>query len=337
MLRYYNGYMNGKRLEHITAIALIAILLIVALVLLWSHEAQNVEVGRISDASQVTDSERIQSTIPVDAIELEWYRKHLDSNEKIALYDAMEAAIASMRMGVEVSHMSRNDVLECYWAVIYDHPEFFWLNRHYHYIEDPDGTYVAFDFEYFYDDKVEVQAQMHDIEVAADAIIAGAHLDSATSRAEYIYKWVGGATRYMTSEHDQTMLGVFVDHKAVCAGYIQAVQYLWLRAGVPCVRIGGYQVSDDGTVSTNNHTWISAVPENHLFFYDVTWDDQRDAYQMEDYYRMDQKAVDETHVVKNFDKAPREDEERDDAQEVVETAVRLSTGEHLSMPLRIGE
>ena len=335
-----NCYNTGMDKEHFKYLAIFAmgtfvVILCGVLLLCWGDVRHAFGVGRISSASDVDDSDKIHSVLVAeDAIELEWYRSRLDSDEKVALYDAMEAAVASMSMGVSVPNMPEEDVLECYWSVIYDHPEFFWLTRTYHYYVDADGMYTAFDFDYFFDDKAEVQSKMRDIEAAADAVITGSYLDNILVKMEYIYKWVGGTTKYKEGAHDQTMLGVFVDHEAVCAGYVQAVQYLWLRAGVPCVRISGHEVERDGSVSDGNHTWLCAVPTNHMFFYDVTWDDQQNAYRMEEYYRMEQTEFDETHVAES-DKAPREDDIQDDTQELVEMAVRVSDGTHLEMPARI--
>ena len=293
-------------------------------------------IGRISSPDEVDESSRIHSVIHSDtAIELEWYRNHLDSEEKVALYDAMEAAISSVSMGVTVPNMTEEDVLECYWAVIYDHPEFFWLSREYHY-QTLDDLYVAFDFVYFMTDKDEIQSKMRDIELISDAVISGGYVDDKHVSMSYIYKWVGGTTNYKEGEHDQTMLGVFDDHEAICAGYVQAVQYIWLRAGIPCVRIGGHSVESNGAQSDDNHTWLAAVPSNRLYFYDVTWDDMNNAYNMGEYFEISQAEFDETHIAES-DGVPCEDGDRDDAQEVVETAIKVSTGEHLVMPERLND
>ena len=289
--------------------------------------------GRISSADEVLESDKIHSVIPADnAIEIKWYREQLDTEEKVALYDVMEAAIASVSTGVTIPNMTEEDVVECYYSVIYDHPEFFWLSRKYTYQVTFDGRYTSFDFEYLITDKEEIQSLLRDYELIADAIISGSYIEDKQAKMKFIYKWVGGNTNYQKNDHDQTMLGVFSDHKAVCAGYVQAVQYLWLRAGVPCVRVSGNSIEKDGSLSDESHTWLAAVPLDHLYFYDVTWDDQQNAYNMDSYYQVSQEEFDKTHIEES-DKSPREDNNRNDAKKVVEMAVKISTGEHLKMPV----
>lgn len=327
------AHMKGKKAKILALLsaALLACILACACVLCFGDVGAAFGFGRVASAGDVADEDRIQASFPADtAIEIEWYRSRLGTDEKVALYDAMEAAVASVSPGVVVPHMSEEDVMECYWAVIYDHPEFFWLSRQYTYYTDENGLFTALDFGYFMDDKPEIQAKMRDIEAAADAVISGGYTDNVFVKMEYIYKWVGGTTKYQEGEHDQTMLGVFADHEAVCAGYVQAVQYLWLRAGIPCARISGHEIGSGGQVSENNHTWLCAVPTDHMLFYDITWDDQQNAYRMEDYYGMEQAEFDKTHLAES-EKGPRGDGERDDSRELVEMAVRLSTGENLSM------
>lgn len=321
-----------KSVKRITGV--ISLIVIIVALAYATLNVDNVKhafgIGRIACAEDVLEETKIQSELPSDtAIEIEWYRSRLDTEEKIALYDAMKAAIASVSMGVEVPNMPEEDVLECYWAVVYDHPEFFWLGREYVFYTAPDGTYTGFDFKYLMTDRDEIQTKMRDIEAAADAIISGSYVDNISLKMEFIYKWVGGSTTYEEGEHDQTMLGVFVDHKAVCAGYVQATQYLWLRAGIPCVRISGHYMHSDGTISDENHTWLCAVPTNRMFFYDVTWDDVNNASSMEKYYKVDQEEFYKTHIAESS-KSPREDS----AREVVEMAVNSSTGMHLAMSLK---
>lgn len=60
----------------------------------------------------------------------------------------------------------------------------------------------------------------------------------------------------------RSIYGVFVNKKAVCAGYARALQYLLNRFGIECAYV----------VSTT-HAWNLVKMEGDYYYVDVTWDD----------------------------------------------------------------
>ena len=62
--------------------------------------------------------------------------------------------------------------------------------------------------------------------------------------------------------YHQSAAGVFLENKAVCAGYCAAFQYLMDKIGIPCV-----------TITSENHAWNEVQIDGKWYIVDVTWDD----------------------------------------------------------------
>ena len=272
--------------------------------------------GRVASAADAVDAEKIHGTPAADEVEVEWYKVHLETPELVDLYDAMKAAMFSLRPGVVVPEMEDEDVKRVFWAVIYDHPEIFWVERNYTFFYNDHDRVVAFDFAYWMDDKEQIESKLHDYEVAADTVLAGAShaLPGLYIRTSYL--WLGAATKYAEGEQDQNISSVFDERSSVCAGYTQALQFILLRGGVPCARVGGTSNTpdEDGNFD-GNHTWLAILNNREILYYDVTWDDISDPGTMDRYFGMSWDRLMEEYVV--FDEAaPRNNAERDDVVEM---------------------
>ena len=284
--------------------------------------------GRVVSAFDVPEEQKIHGTDSADQIELEWYRVHLGDKALVDLYDAMEAAMMALRPGVTVPSLPEEDVKKCFWAVIYDHPEIFWVDKQYFFYYDGDENVIAFDFYYWMDDKEQIESKLHDYEVAADTIIAGSGHAIGGSRLRTAYIWIGQATTYDDGDRDQDMSSVFDGHRSVCAGYTQALQFILLRAGVPVARIHGTanNPDEDGNID-GSHTWIAALINREILYYDITWDDISNPGTMDRYYGMDWNQLLETHVVYD-DEAPRNNDQRNDVKEMTELVFEKAKGEY---------
>ena len=297
--------------------------------------SRNIAFGTdlVISPEDVPDNIRVHDPLPSEnAIALTWYRNHLDSDEKIALYDAMEAAILGRRENVLVPDLSEEETLECYWAVIYDHPEYFWVKKVYVFYKYGGETVKEFGLQYHLEDKDEIENKWRDYEIMADAIIAGTpNPKKPRAVLKQIYEWIGHNTSYADNDRDQDMSSVFDNHESVCAGYVQALQFVSLRAGIPCVRIFGHSIENGGEVGDGNHTWLAMAPNYTIGYYDVTWDDQSHPSSMNCYFDVSQDDIEKTHAF-DSDIAPRNNSERDDSAEMIKTAYKISTGEYLTMP-----
>lgn len=75
---------------------------------------------------------------------------------------------------------------------------------------------------------------------------------------------------YSKPDNLRSIYGVFVDEKAVCAGYAKAYQYLLNRMGIECTYVRG--VCNGG----GRHGWNLVKLEGDYYYVDVTHDDSSD-------------------------------------------------------------
>ncbi len=73
-----------------------------------------------------------------------------------------------------------------------------------------------------------------------------------------------------TPDDLRSIYGVFVNHKAVCAGYAKATQYLMNKYGIECTLVTGTSKEDA------RHAWNLIRLEGDYYFLDITWDDHSD-------------------------------------------------------------
>lgn len=295
--------------------------------------------GRISSPADVPEEQKIKGSIPSEeAIELEWYRQHLETEAEQELYDTMKTAMLGLREGVTVNHMDKLMVERVFWAVIYDHPEIFWVEKKYafHYEGTADITPVtAFDFYYYLDDADEIRSKLRDYELMADTIVCSDRNGGRSGHARAAYLWVGGNTVYVEGDLDQSMMSVFDEHASVCAGYTQALQFIFLRYGIPCVRVSGHCLDDDGEPMEGNHTWLIAQVNGSSLHYDVTWDDTENPSKMERYYGLDPEDAWLIRIPSD-DTFPVEWTEYIDPREMTESAIVIATGEPMEYHENIG-
>lgn len=76
------------------------------------------------------------------------------------------------------------------------------------------------------------------------------------------------ADRYNKPDNLRSVYGVFVEEKAICAGYAKAYQYLLNRLGIECAYLKGPCL--DGGL----HAWNLVKLEGDYYYVDVTFDDR---------------------------------------------------------------
>lgn len=156
-----------------------------------------------------------------------------------------------------------------YYAVLNDHPEFFWIGDSIQVQESGlSGNVVSYSIT------TTVEPQNRDalqamLEEAADRCIAGIP-EGATDyqKIKYVYEYLIDNTDYDTeSPNNQNIQSVLLGHKSVCAGYAKAFQYILHRMGMFCTYVTG-KTTDGG-----DHGWnIVRIGENY-YHVDVTWGD----------------------------------------------------------------
>ncbi len=204
-----------------------------------------------------------------------------------AAYSTLLAAIENHETSARVKNCSCEDVKQVSNALVFDHPELFWYKGH-----STDGTEVRLFYGASAEDTKVLQKR---IDEAVSRYLEG--IDDSMSAydvAVRLHAKVIAAVDYDTialeKEEDEggpakdkidylrTICGVFLDGKAVCAGYACAMQYLLQKCGIESSKVSGYLKKENGTQG-GAHAWNLVKIDGDYYYMDTTWDDNSDTIQ----------------------------------------------------------
>lgn len=209
-----------------------------------------------------------------------YYAFGLLSDVEKQAYEAMLEGIRSYAGEVTnlPANMTSEQILRVSEYIDRDHPELFWFQHGTTVYSTGEGQTVekvAFTYRMT---KEEMQERQAKIDAALNAFIAG--VDEKMSDYELVLRIFEniirlvdydsiGLEKQKADENRRTkpddlrsIYGVFVNKKAVCAGYAKATQYLLQKYGIECT----YVVSD-------KHAWNILKLEGDYYHMDTTWGD----------------------------------------------------------------
>lgn len=230
----------------------------------------------------------VGSSDDVDAVapSYDFYYDALTAEGKV-IYDGLLNYAKTEQTGDLVINIdstpSDNVISQAMQAFLWEHPEYFWIDRLSTFSQIGDELTI----------KVEL------IEPVANATDKGLKIDLLQAEIEdevedYI---VAGLPRYdiikgfhneiiddcsydsqaasNPSAYDSAfdITGVFIDESAVCQGYSYAMKYLCDIAGIPCINVSGNAYNEPGSTA-ESHMWNYIMMEDGKWYcLDVTWDD----------------------------------------------------------------
>ncbi|MCR5794559.1 MAG: hypothetical protein K6G61_04335 [Solobacterium sp.] len=241
------------------------------------------------------------STPLINNAEHFYYYEQLDSTAQ-KIYDAMLLAVENPADPNNIVIYSTTDDIEtpefadalwlAYYAMLYDHPELFWLyndtkatmNFGVPYVPSAPGTnelYIYFE-EPYEDFEEDVQAFndaaekfLSDIDLtASEAEIALAIHDKLIETVTYDYDVMASGT---AKDLAHTAYGALVENSrgdkktAVCDGYSLAYEYLLQQAGLEAAVIVGTAGNDPSDLG--GHAWSIVKVDGEWYEVDSTWDD----------------------------------------------------------------
>lgn len=241
------------------------------------------EGGNGDDTDPAPQPEPIQGTIERNPDDYAKYAYNLLNDAQKPVYDLMYEAI--MNMNTEVSSFEYpivdSEVQKIVDYVQRDHPEMFWFQHGATYYYDKETRIVSrIELRYcmsaeereLREDKIEkeispfltsINNSMSDYEVTL-------HLYENIIKL-VDYDTIGLERQKKTTvtpdvpDDLRSIYGVFVNKKAVCAGYAKAMQYLLNLCGIECLY-----------VTSDTHAWNIVKLEGDYYHLDVTWGDGTD-------------------------------------------------------------
>lgn len=214
------------------------------------------------------------------------YYSNLDDEEK-PLYKQIYANAFDFNKDFNpIVDIYKDDISRVFEAVLYDHPELFWLDNSYSYQYNIEGKCVEINLK-FNDtfNNIEENRNMFNKEV--NSILTEANrYRSELEKEKYVHNILVNNLVYDNdSLYNQSAFSAIVFKTSVCAGYSKAFQYILQKLDIPCYYVTG--------TSTVDHAWNIVKLGDYYYNVDLTWDNTgNDAYE---YFNKSDNYFSSTH------------------------------------------
>lgn len=188
-------------------------------------------------------------------------------------YDTLYEAIMEMKESVELISNDEEEIFDIYMAVLYDHPEIFWLIDRYDY-ESLDmellGIHTNLKLKYILSQE-EVASYQTQLDEISKSMLEGISQDASDyEKVKYVYDTIIDRTDYVLyAPESQNILSVMLYNESVCAGYARTMQFLLEKLGVDSSFVVGKTLDEGG-----NHAWNMVKMDGEYYYVDVTSGDQ---------------------------------------------------------------
>ena len=187
--------------------------------------------------------------------------------------DSVDLAIEKIKNG-ETTLFVEYDLIDKIDSRIWCDPELFYISHRYPY---DNAWKILYPFNKI---KLTIPRTDYDVESAkiqindvVRAAFCELDIENATDyeKALYSYMWIVQNVEYTTDEtNGHNIYGAFVERKAICDGYANALTYMLSYAGVESYTIGG-NVIENGTPLP--HAWTLAYIDGIPYYFDATHGD----------------------------------------------------------------
>ena len=242
--------------------------------------------GFFSESSvQQKSYHNTSSYVVTDATEkYDYSLKNTLDEAQTELYNRLVVLLGDFTTEFELENVSPEDFKKAYYAVLYDHPEFFWITQNYSYTTRTADGYSELHVEpvLYSSDISQIKQASETVDGIAQSIADEAAAQEDTYRTvKYVHDRIVDTTRYDTASMQlissgnsegfipaATAYGCLVQQKAVCSGYSAAFQLIMNKLGIACGRVNGKRATETGA-----HQWNYLCLDGEYYFMDLTWDD----------------------------------------------------------------
>ncbi len=193
-----------------------------------------------------------------------FYFNQLSRDQKI-IYNQIAKGLSNFQKKIKLNKVKRGDMEYASFAIMMDHPEFFWTSDYtFTILNNEYVTEIEYSIPYGTQDKLERVNKEVD-RIFADMSRQGIITDY--DKLKYFYDWIVNNVEYGESYESQDITSVFLSKISVCAGYSKAFLYLCQKADIECVYVPG-TISDG-----ESHGWNLVKLNGNYYWVDVTWGD----------------------------------------------------------------
>ncbi len=254
---------------------------------------ENIEIIDVDSDTEVTE-ENAQLILDYSVgiyddatewVENRYYYNQLDEYGK-EMYDNIMLDVGYIERSQEVAYIplyytmnnitagnenkTFNDVVkEVQYAVEYDNPEMFYLDRYGVLITN--NTTAIKIYKTPQTKNVDLTEHLDKMENVKNNVVNSVEGLSDYDKYLKIHDYVVENTTYVEKAiNDQNAYGCLIDKKSVCNGYAKAYKYLCNAAGLKCEMILSSYLKPDGKES--GHAWNAVFLEGAWYYVDTTWD-----------------------------------------------------------------
>lgn len=206
--------------------------------------------------------------VEVTATSQGMYAYELLTEEEKQVYNEITTCLENRLEYIQISTLDEAVLERVYWAVYYDHCEYFWSDGYqYEVYSNWKDEVVSIRFYPIYNVTEEEQAAFQEqIDQAVAQILTAAPVDGTDyDKALFVYRTLIENTDYnLEAEHNQNIISTFLYGETVCRGYAYGAQYLLNELDVPCISVCG-------TSEGEAHSWNLIRMEGDYYYMDVTW------------------------------------------------------------------
>lgn len=193
-----------------------------------------------------------------------------EDNKKI--YHQIYEALVHFKSLVFIKGAFHVDIQKIVYAILFDHPEFFYLNRKRIMItKSVLGVNLMFHYEY---SKKEAYELWQKIQSKIDELMTSIRSDMKPLACQIaVHRWMQQHIKIATKPYDQTcftIVGALVKGECVCEGFAHAYKLICDRLHIASIIVNGIGHLSDGT--TQRHAWNITKINGVTSHIDVTWD-----------------------------------------------------------------
>lgn len=240
--------------------------------------SQGQSQSQVSTPTAKADAGSVWGKTGVEGLTVYEYGKMLLSSDEKLAYEDIAQAILDIEPKVTINtSLSAAQIEKVYDYYAYDHSEVFYLHGvSLKYSQSRTGKEYTFTFQYEYNaDKTKIKAMREEMGTRALMVLKAADRYSTDLKKEkvlhdklielcgYDVKAAENPSAYPESF---SAYGAFVNHKAVCEGYAQAMKILLSSAGIKSLYI-------TGQANGGSHAWNIVDIGGKWRYLDATFDD----------------------------------------------------------------
>ncbi len=235
---------------------------------------------RAADGIRIKPYENVEGYAVYNGIDaFEYWKTTLNTNQQILYEEMKEAYLQFLDLfSTESKSMTEDEFQEVYAAVLLDHPEIFWMNSYQIIVKpfsDKVNTNKKIKLFYHYSEQEAKQIKEKIEPEISKLVDKASKLNTDYEKILYVHDTIITNTDYIDSDNRksyQTLVSIFDEHKAVCAGYTYGFKLVMDRLGIKTISVRDVQNKDSET----NHIWNMVYLYEKWYNIDLTWDDIRD-------------------------------------------------------------